>query len=337
MIRLLFIINLLLVASFSNVNAQTVSELQQTAQSFFQTGDFTNAILVLNKAAKDDPNNLEVSKSLALAYYFNKENEKALQIITPLLDRNDADDQCYQIAGSIYVQMSNAKDCEKMYKKGIKKFPESGPLYNELGELLWEQKDFSAIHEWEKGIEKDPSFSGNYYNACKYYYFTTDKVWSIVYGEIFLNMEPEGIKCNEIKTILLESFKKIFTEQDNVKEKKEKNDFSIAFLDCINKQSNLISTGITPETLTMVRSRFILEWFQKNAEQFPFKLFDIERQLLQNGLFDAYNQWLFGSIQNPAAFQNWTKLHEPEYRELTTLMKNRTFKVPTGQYYHSHN
>ena len=47
----------------------------------------------------------------------------------------------------------------------------------------------------------------------------------------------------------------------------------------MNKQSSLATRGITTETLTMIRTRFILEWFDKYAAKFPYKLFDYERQL----------------------------------------------------------
>ena len=87
-----------------------------------------------------------------------RDNAKALEVIKPLLDRDDADDQCFQIAGNIYKQLEQPKECDKLYRKGIKKFPDSGALYNELGELLWAQKDFTAIKQWEKGIEVDPVF-----------------------------------------------------------------------------------------------------------------------------------------------------------------------------------
>jgi len=78
--------------------------------------------------------------------------------------------------------------------------------------LLWAQKDYSAIKQWEKGIETDPGFSKNYYNACMYYYLTTDKTWSILYGEIFLNIEPSSTLAPEVKNILLEDYKKLFAE-----------------------------------------------------------------------------------------------------------------------------
>src|SRR5205823_4936330 len=105
----------------------------------------------------------------------------------------------FQIAGNIYKALGEVKECDKMYKKGIKKFPNSGALYKEYGDLLWINKDYTAIKQWEKGIEMDPDYSGNYYNACKYYYLSTDKIWSIIYGEIFLNIESMTSRTAEIK------------------------------------------------------------------------------------------------------------------------------------------
>ena len=82
----------------------------------------------------------------------------------------------------------------------------------------------------------------------------------------------------------------------------------IAFLQTMNKQSIVAAAGINAETLTMIRTRFILDWFHDYAAKFPFRLFELQRQLLQEGMFDAYNQWIFGTAQNLAAYQNWTIL-----------------------------
>ena len=142
------------------------------------TGDFDNAIVVLNRALQQDKNNLEMEKDLAMCYYLKRDYVNALEGVKTLMDRDDADVQCFQIAGNVYKALEQPKDCEKVYRRGLKKFPKSGPLLSEYGELLWASKDFSAINQWEKGIEVDPSYSGNYYNAAHYYFFTKDKVWS---------------------------------------------------------------------------------------------------------------------------------------------------------------
>jgi tetratricopeptide (TPR) repeat protein len=269
-----------------------------------------------------------------LNYYFQKDFNKALDQIKPTLDREDADDQCYQIAGNIYKHLDQAKECEKVYRKGLKKMPESGALYNDLGELQWEQKNYEAIKQWEKGIEADPNYSKNYYNASKYYYFTTDKVWSILYGEIFVNMEPQSRSTPEIKSILLESYKKLFLDADPVKDAKGPGNFTDAFLRTVRKQSLIASGGINPESLTMIRTRFILDWFNEYGNKYPSRLFEHQRQLLQEGLFDAYNQWLFGTVQNLAAYQNWITTHATDYNEFSRFQKSRMYKATAGQYYH---
>jgi len=330
--KLIFLAGLLLSVQFSS--AQSAKELQETARSFMQQGDYSNAALVLNRASFLEPANIEITKDLALNYYFQKDFNKALDQIKPLLDREDADDQCYQIAGNIYKQLGQDKECEKLYRKGLKKMPQSGALYNELGELQWEQKNYEAIKQWEKGIEVDPNYSRNYYNACKYYYFTTDKVWSILYGEVFANMEPLNKSTPEIKSILLESYKKLFVDTDPNKENKETGKFADAFLQTMKKQSLVASGGINPETLTMIRTRFILDWFHDYADKYPNRLFEQHRQLLQEGLFEAYNQWLFGTAQNLAAYQTWINTHSTDYNEFARFQKGRIYKVPTGQYYH---
>ncbi len=321
----------LLMQGFSQNN--DLLQLHENARTFMRQGDYNNSILVLNRCLQIAPENLEVMKDLSLNYFYQKDNNKALDYIKPLLDRDDADDQCFQIAGNIYKALLLPKECEKAYKKGLKKFPSSGPLYSDMGELMYAQKNYDAIRQWEKGIEADPSYSRNYFNAAKFYFLTTDKVWSIIYSEVFINMEPNSNKTPEMKELLLESYKKLFSDVNMEQNSKDKNDFVKAYLQCMNKQSFLASQGINTETLTMIRARFILDWNNNASAKFAHRLFDEHRKLLQEGMFDAYNQWLLGSVQNLAGFQNWISTHSTEYAAFTDFQKSRVFVMPAGQYY----
>ena len=314
--------------------AQDVKQLHENARNFMHKGDYPNAILILNRALLLQPGSMEITKDLGLNYYYAKDYKRATEVLTPLFDRADVDDQVFQIAGDAYWAMENAQESENIYKKGIKKLPNSGTLYNELGKVLWTKNDFTAIKQWEKGIENDPGFAGNYYNASKYYYFTTDKIWSLLYGEIFINIDPKSEYAPEIKNILLEGYKKLFTDADLEKNNKEKNSFTNAFLKTMNKQSSLAAAGINAETLTMIRTRFILDWEVNYAAKFPFKLFQLQKQYVQEGLFNAYNQWVFATAQNLPAYQIWTNAHSQEYNDLNRFLQSRIFKIPAGQYYH---
>lgn len=313
---------------------QDTKTLQETAKTFIRQGDYPNAILVLNRAVIQDANNLDIKKDLAFAYYLHRDYSKALEVAKPFADRKDADVQSYQILGLVYKAIEERKEAEKMYRGAIKKFPNSGVLYSEFGEMLWSKKDFQeAAKQWEKGIELDPNYSGNYYNAAKYYYFSADKVWGIIYGEIFVNLESYSKRTPEIKSILFDGYKKLFTDQDIQKNQNSKNEFVRTFLATMKKHQGIVNTGVTPESLSALRTRFILDWFEKESGKFPFRLFEYHRQLLKSGMFEAYNQWIFAAAKDLSAFQNWTITHTDAYNQFNGFQKNRVFKVPAGQYY----
>ena len=335
MIQKFFLFIALSASLITSAQPDDVKKLHETAKSFMRTGDFDNAIIVLTRALQQDKKNIELEKDLVMSYYFKRDYAKALEGAESLIQREDADVISYQIAGNVYKALEDVKECDKMYKKALKKFPKSGPLYSEYGELLWATKDFSAIKQWEEGIRSDPGYGGNYYNAALFYFYAKDKVWSLIYGEIFVNMESFSERGAAMKQMLLQGYKeKLFADPDIMKgEEKNKSEFAKVFLQSIGKQSSLTSKGITTETLTMIRTRFILDWYENNAAKYPFRLFDYHRQLLQEGMFNAYNQWLFGASENVAAYDNWTRAHAEEYNGFTAFQKSRIFKMPAGQYY----
>ncbi len=324
-----------LIAAATMAQPGDVKSMQETARTFMQAGDYDNAIIVLTRALQQDTKNLELQKDLVMSYYLKRDYVKALDGVKELIDRDDADVITYQIAGNVYKALEEVKDCEKMYKKAMKKFPTSGPLLSEYGELLWAIKDFSAIEYWEKGIKADPGYSGNYYNASMYYFYTKDKVWSLIYGEIFVNMESLSERGTAMKELLLQGYKeKLFADADIMAgQEKIKSEFAKTFLSGMSKQSSLANKGLNTEVLTMIRTRFILDWYAVNAAKYPFKLFEYHRQLLTEGMFNAYNQWLFGPSENLAAYDNWTKTHAEEYNGFNNFQRSRIFKIPPGQYY----
>ncbi|MCW3075367.1 MAG: tetratricopeptide domain protein [Flaviaesturariibacter sp.] len=326
---LLFSFALLSLAAFSQ--EQTPGE---TARAFMRSGDFDNAVLVLTRALQTDKSNLDLQKDLALSFYYKRDYVKALDVVNTIMDGDAADVQSYQIAGNVYKALEEVKDAEKSYKKGLKKFPNSGALHSEYGELLWAKKDVDAIEQWEKGIKVDPSYAGNYYNAALFYYYTKDKVWSLVYGEAFINMESLTEQAASMKGLLLTAYKeKLFADADMLKDQAKPSAFERAFLETMGKQSSLLTRGLSIDVLTMIRTRFLLDWSKTYAAKFPSKLFDYQLQLVREGMYEAYNQWLFSNPENLPAYDNWTKTHPEAYTKFNTFQKSRIFKIPPGQYY----
>lgn len=328
----------LLLSIYTIVCAQSEVALELTrARKFMQTGDLDNAILVLTKARDAHKENPDIQKDLALAFYYKKDYTKALETIKAVIASPDCDPMAYQVAGNIYKAQENYKEAERNYKEALKDFPKSGPLYNDYGELLDILKNpKGAIDLWLKGIQAAPSYGGNYYNAAVYYYKQPeDKIWAIIYGEIYANMESLSPKSNSIKKMVLDAYKqKLFMSQNLSNDAaNQKNEFAKAVLSTFAKQSGISAQGITPESLAMIRTRFILDWNTSYAEKFPFKLFDYHQQLMKDGLFDAYNQWMFGPVNNQSAFEKWVDAHKEEYDKFTDFHTSRIFKMPAGQVY----
>ena len=316
---------------------QNADTLQQKGREYMRKADWGNAIVVFNRALQLKPGDVDLQNDLGYTYFLQRDFTHALQTVKPLIDGEDGDVRSFQIAGTTYRAMEDVKESGKVYQKALKKFPYSGVLYSEYGELLWDKKDYTAIKQWEAGIAEDPNFAGNYYNAARYYYFTTDKIWSLIYGEIFVNLESYTIRTAEVKNILYDSYKKLFANADLMKiyDAKKNNAFEKAFLSTMNAQSALLATGINPEKLIEVRKAFLKTWFEAYASQFPLRLFDYQKQLVSLKMFDAYNQWIFGSAIKPEDYQTWMQHNKESYDSFSNFQRGRVFKLPKAQYYQS--
>lgn len=330
--HLLFILFYLSVAVVQ-AQPQDVEQLISTARSFQRQADYDNAILVLNKAMQQSPENTDLIKELSFTYYLQGSYDKALTEIKKISEKEDADEQTYQIAGTLYKSMQNFKESDRIYKKGIKKFPASGALYSEYGQVLYEKDHASdlCIKTWEQGIQADPNYSGNYYYSCRYYGTVGNYLWCLMYGELFTNLESYSTRTIEIKNIIYDVYKQWFVSGKAL----GTTPFEQQVAATLSKQSKETAFGITPETLTAIRTLFILDWFNSTTATRPgFRLFEYQRQLLQQGMFEAYNQWLFGSVASTAAYQNWVTTHAEENKAFTDFQRGRIFKLPAGQYYH---
>jgi len=166
--------------SLIGFSQSSIKQLQQTARDYNNRGDHANAVIVLRQGLRDFPKALELEK---------------------------------QLAGNVFKALEEVKECEQLYQKGIKKFPASGPLYSEWGELRSSNKDGRAITCWEDGIQADPSYGGNYYNAALHYSKINEPIWALLYAEIYINMESRSDRARNMKKILFEQYQQLLTKQ----------------------------------------------------------------------------------------------------------------------------
>lgn len=302
------------------VATKEVFRLQESAHQYLERKDFSNAILTLSQAIRLSPHDVVLRRDLAYAYYLSGDAAKAKEVIEPVVNSDVADEQTFQIAAAIEnIVGKNRNGARKLLQKGLKKFPRSGLLYNDLGNwYLSTKEEKRAFETWEMGVEMAPDYSLNYYSLAKVYQNKKDYVWALIYGETYVNMDNDPAKSNEIKKVLINAYQNLLSlgAREGLPEfrasKKSSSSgritgFSDRYEQVLSQNATAISSGITVENLTMMRIRFLMEWQTKYARRYPMSLLTWQEALAHEGLYDAYNQWLFGAILNSSEFQLWLK------------------------------
>ncbi len=333
---------LLLIITLTGISAvgfaQSNKELYQNARTAMLQGDLDNAVVSYNALLKQDPDNIDALNDYCYLLVLEKQYPKAIELGKIMIAKPKADFQSYQTLGLAYKGKGDYKEAEALYKEGLKKFADVGILYNEYGELFAMQNKYSdAILQWEAGIKADPNYSKNYYNAAMYYSKIHEDLFLMIqYGEIFINLESYSDHTGLIKVKLLDAYKRLFTgdKLDQLLANPTNKPFQKAWLQNISLASSLSKGGIDAEVLGAIRTRFILNWFNtKQNEVTPFHLFDHHQYMIKEGLFDAYNQWIFGEVSNPQYYQMWLNTHSRELSFFKVYQQNKLYRQPSGEYY----
>lgn len=313
-----------------SAQAQDVNEYYSKAKRFINKGRNDSATFYLAKALELAPGNLEILEDLLYVQYLDRDFVKATSLAENLIKRTDAGVKTFQLAGLTYKDIADYKAAKQVYEKGLAKFPTSGLLYSEFGDLYSQMnKGSEAIRLWEKGIEVDPGYNNNYYFASKYYYEKKNWIWMMLYGETFVNIESLSDRTREIKELLAIVFASAPTPGFLGS---KPNGFAQAVIGTLSKTPVADPKKMDPQTLTLYRMNFINEWKKENAGKYPFRLFEYQDQLIKEGLFEAYNQWLFASFDYEG-YEKWKAANKEKQAAYEKFTGNRVYKVPAGQYY----
>ena len=297
-----------------------VAQMYHHAQDYVALGNYKDAIITYRQAITLAPAKFVLYKELGKTLYLSGNYKDAVQTLQPLTGEPEADAACFQLLAESHRMLNEIKNAHTAVNKGLSRFPASGLLYNEQGVLYeLEQYHERALDSWQEGIQKDPSFAPNYAAAAKACFASGDAIWGLLYGEIYLNISTDTAGHEELKNMLFIGYKAMFdniTGQANETHKKRKqknvNTFEEAIKETYLSLTPVVSDGITTENLTMVRTRFIMDWMRKYGKTYPFSLFSYQDYLIRNGLFDIYNEWLYGKAESITEYKAWNEFHPVE-------------------------
>lgn len=331
--------------AYAQVNwpSPEVEQMYNEARGLLAKGNFQQAIMVYGRAVRIAPDIMILQRDLANAYYLSGLYEKAEKTMEPVIRSGQADEESYQVMAAIYLAQKEDKKARSTLQKGLERYKHSGILYHQLGKLHEELGDEEeALLSWLQGIEEDPAYHLNYYSAARAYMRTSKTLWAVLYAEIFINMEQQTARSNETRTMLVAAYKRLFNSfalgdipTYKSKEKPElPTGFEGAVYNTFLQLSPVVTDGITTENLVMLRTRFIMDWTRQYAARYPFTLFRRQDDMIRNGYFDTYNQWLFGKVISMAEYEAWNTFHTKEMPEFELWLQQHPY-MPVAADFHN--
>lgn len=294
------------------------------AVNLMDNGEIEKSIKLLEEAKKLDPENIDYPYEIAYAQYLKKDYKAAIKILEPLTKHKDVNEIIYQLLGNSYSMDSQSKKAINTYENGIKKFPNSGKLYLERGNMEMLAKEYGkALEFYEKGIEVNPKFPSNYFWVTKIYCSSTEEVWGMIYGEIFMNLERNSKRTAEISKLLFDTYKSEikFSSDTSFSVSFSKNasinlndlsnpgvfklPFGLGAYEPTLMLSMLSVKEINLSTLHKIRSAFVDNYFSNgNNKVYPNILFEYQKLVKEAGHFEAYNHWILMK-GDEEAFGEW--------------------------------
>jgi tetratricopeptide (TPR) repeat protein len=331
-IRLTSLLLTLLVgtAAYGQTPAQTAETKGRAAIRLMDEGKLDESIALLQEARQLDPSRSAYRYELSYAYYQQKKYAQALELAEPLVQLPDASDRTFELLGNLYDNSGNATKAIETYEAGLHKFPKSGRLQLELGVVYMGAKNYDkAIGYFEDGIKVAPSFSSNYYWAARLLFNSTEKVWGMLYGEVFMNLERNSPRTAEISKLLYDTYQSQITfkgpdttvvrfSSSTIQMPAKGQKLKLPYGSTIYEPILLVALGkertLDAFSLDRIRTSFVQNYYRiPFSKDKPNVLFDYQQRLLQAGHLEAYNHWLL-MMGNEAAFREWEKANPGKWQ-----------------------
>ena len=299
-----------------------LAQMMASARWYMQAGNYSEATRVYRQALLLQPGNMQVQMALSEALYDAGNYDEAIGIVKPLVGKAGVPDTVSDILVRSQMAAGQRKAATETLDKALGRFPNSGMLWCDKGQLLQARKrPDEALEAWQTGIKRAPGYARNYYYAAL---AGMDKGQpaALAYGEIYL------LHTRDNDTVLLPKMLAGYTTMfaniggNTSKSYVSKLDDSLSKI--FTLLTPVVSDGVGVETLTMARVRFVLEWKQVYSTPLP-QPYRYLQSMIADGYFDIWNEWLFGVAESPTAHRAWLNFHKEDMGRLETYFKTHPY------------
>ncbi|MAX80046.1 MAG: hypothetical protein CL843_07715 [Crocinitomicaceae bacterium] len=337
----------------SQSDKEKAYELGEKAVQQMDAGQIKEALDLLEEAHKLDPENMNYPYETAYAHYLNKDYKSGIKVLKKLTKHNQVNDRVWQMLGNCYDMNKDPEQAIKTYEKGLTHFPNSGSLYLERGNMELLKKEYdNALGYYEQGIKVDPAFPSNYYWATRIHISFTEKVWGMLYGELFINLERNSGRTAEISKLLYDTYKSeiTFTSDTSasvsfcqnmtitIGDLSDPNNFKLPF--CMVYEPTLLLAVQTAGTIDLnsldkIRTTFVKNYYSMgHSKTHPNALFEYQKEILENGHFKAYNHWILMK-GDEAAFLVWQENNKDKWDNFVNWFSENPIELSTENQFYS--
>lgn len=312
-----------------NSNAQLIEQKRIAAVKQVQENKLDEAVRSLEEAKKLSPKDISIDYDIAYVRFVQGKYQAAIDILLPICKTHkDVKDYYFQQLIICYTLQKQQTEALKMLEIGLKKFPESGRLHFERGNVDAAKKDYlAALVHYEKGILVEPTYPDNYYWASRIYFLTNEEIWGMFYAEIFRNLESNSSRSDEISKRMYEIYRReiqfptdstcavSFSEAAATYDPKVNSKMPVLPITycALAKQAANDARRVDLRGLDYIRMYFIMTFIKTDFyEQYTNPLFEYQKQIQEAGHLEAYNYWLLSQGDMPA-FGSWLKSNKEKW------------------------
>lgn len=349
---------LIALSMFLHVQAQSDKDIAfqkaQAAITLMDSGHYDQSIEMLRECIKLDPDNFDYPYEIGFAYYLKGEYLTAISTLEKYKLHKNVTDQCFQLIGNAYDLLNDTTNAFKAYLEGIDKFPNSGRLFLEYGNVYWRLEKYNdALPYYEAGIQADPFFPSNYYRAAILYCSSNNVLWGMMYGEIFMNLERNSDRTREMSERLFYAYRDaivfgdsstsvnlcnntIRLDEKGVKEmKKGIMPLCLEYAAAMSVGVALSKDSINLAELVRIRQQTLNTYYQMDLHKHhDVAIFDFQKKLSDLGHYDAYNYWLF-MMGDPDGFDKWVAKNQAIWDSFANYFNPNPFEFSEKEAFHS--
>lgn len=332
-----------------NAAAQTDTDSRiERAIEQMDGGHFDEAARLLRTVLAEDPKNFTANYEMGFLLYQQERYAESVEVLRRL-KRKDYP-PLYQMLGNAYDMAGDRKRAVKTYKEGLKHNPDAGRLYLELGNIAYAEGQYDrALGYYRTGATVDPAHASNYRSQALLYATSTEPVWALVWGEMFMNRERGSRRTSDMSRKLGEIYRNnIVIESDSaVRVTFSRNQrisqegfrlripFGTAVFE-VGVLAALTADGI-PDSLTLavlsdMRERFVDTYFEKYDRMLldddaVRPLMAYQRRVKEAGMMRPYTYWVL-SQGFPEEFDRWRDAHPRQWSEFIEWFTANPMPVP---------